>query len=432
MIGRSIAELIGHKRDGGELNRDEIQAFLSGAVNGSIPDYQISAMLMAIYFRGMTDRELGNFTVGMIDSGDRLDIRSPTPKVDKHSTGGVGDKVSIALAPLVAACGATVPMMSGRGLGHTGGTLDKLESIRGFRTSLSPKEFAKLVARNGVVIAGQSERIVPADKVLYALRDTTATVGSIPLISSSIMSKKLAEGLDALVLDIKVGSGAFMETIDDARLLARTMVGIGESQGVRVKAFLTDMNQPLGREVGNASEIAESISILRGKGPRDLAELVRVFGTAMLDAAGIDNAAARLEQAIESGEGLAKLREMIKAQGGDRSVVDEPERLPGAAHSRRLRADQEGYLRGIDARAIGLAAMRLGAGRRTTGDSIDHGAGITLTAKVGDFVRRGDILATLRFNDQRSVEEAADRVIDAYQIGPYPYAPLPLILEEIG
>ena len=429
---RSTTELIRHKRDGGVLDRDEIRAFLSGVVDGSIPDYQIAAMLMAVYFRGMTDPELAEFTTAMIGSGERLDLGTAAPKVDKHSTGGVGDKASIPLAPLVAACGVTVPMMSGRGLGHTGGTLDKLESIRGFRTSLSPREFARLAERHGVVIAGQSERIVPADKVLYALRDTTATVASIPLISSSIMSKKLAEGLDALVLDIKVGNGAFMETVDSARHLARTMMKIGASHGVRVKVFLTDMNQPLGREVGNANEIAESISILRGKGPTDLAELVKVLGVAMLEAAGVENATARLEHAIESGEGLAKLREMIEAQGGDGSVVEDHEGLPGAAYARRLRADRDGYVEAIDAREIGLAAMRLGAGRETLDDTIDHGVGITLSAKVGDAVRHGDVLATLRFNDHRQVEGAAERATAAYRLASYPPAPRPLILEEVG
>ena len=429
---RSTTELIRHKRDGGELHRDEIRAFLSGVVDGSIPEYQTAAMLMAIYFRGMTDSELADFTAAMIGSGDRLEFRTAAPKVDKHSTGGVGDKVSIPLAPLVAACGVTVPMMSGRGLGHTGGTLDKLESIRGFRTSLTPMEFGGLVERHGVVIAGQSDRIVPADRALYALRDTTATVASVPLIASSIMSKKLVEGLDALILDIKVGSGAFMETIDSARLLARTMVKIGASHGVSVKAFLTDMNQPLGREVGNANEVAESISILRGKGPPDLVELVKTFGSAMLEAAGVDNGRVRLQRAIESGDGLAKFKEMVEAQGGDGSVVDEPEGLPGAARARRLRADREGYVAAIDARGIGLAAMRLGAGRETLGDTIDHGVGITLSARVGDEVRPGDVLATLRFNDHRPLDGAARLVTDAYRLDLYPPDPRSLILEEIG
>ena len=429
---RNTTELIRHKRDGGELDGDEIRSFLAGVVNGSIPDYQTSAMLMAIYFRGMTDRELADFTAAMIVSGDRLNIDAGAPKVDKHSTGGVGDKVSIPLAPLVASCGVAVPMMSGRGLGHTGGTLDKLEAIPGFQTSLSPARFSASVEQHGVVIAGQSERIVPADRKLYALRDTSATVASIPLITSSIMSKKLVEDLDALVLDVKVGSGAFMATREKARDLARTMIRIGDSYGVRVRAFLTDMNQPLGREVGNANEIAESISVLRGKGPPDLTELVRVFGTAMLEAAGIEDGGARLEHAIESGQGLAKFKEMIEAQGGDGSVVEEPERLPGAAYSRRMRADRNGYVAAIDAREIGLAALRIGAGRETLDDTIDHGVGITLSAKVGDAIHRGDILATLRFNDARHIEEAAERMTTAYRLTAREPASRPLILEEVG
>ena len=429
---RSTSEMIRHKRDGGKLEPEEIRAFLSGVVDRSVPDYQTAAMLMAIYFRGMDEEELAQFTVAMIDSGDRLELRSPAPKVDKHSTGGVGDKVSISLAPLVAACGVTVPMMSGRGLGHTGGTLDKLESIPGFRTSLTPAEFTATVRSCGAVIAGQSERIVPADKILYALRDTTATVASIPLISSSIMSKKLAEGLDALVLDIKVGNGAFMETIDRARDLARSMVRIGESHGTRVRAYLTSMDQPLGFEVGNANEIEEAISLLRGGGPSDLLELVMVLGSAMLDEAGTGDAPARLEHAIRSGSALERLEKMIEAQGGDPSVVERPERLPSAAHSRRLRADREGYVVSILAMQIGLAAMGLGAGRRTGDDDIDHSAGITLSVKVGDAVSQGDVLATLRFNDTRRVEAASARAMAAFQIGSAAPRPRPLILDEVG
>ena len=429
---RSTTELIRHKRDGGALSLDEIRAFLSGVVEGSIPEYQAAAMLMAIYFRGMVGAELADFTTAMIESGGRLKIESPGPKVDKHSTGGVGDKVSLCLAPLMASCGLTVPMMSGRGLGHTGGTLDKLESIPGFRTSFSAAEFARLVESHGAVIAGQSESIVPADKILYSLRDTTATVASVPLISSSIMSKKLAEGLDALVLDVKVGNGAFMESVDRARLLAETMVRIGESHGVRVRAFLTDMNQPLGYEVGNANEVAEAISILRGRGPSDLTELVKVLGGAMLEAGGFDRSASRVEHAIESGAGLDRLKQMIEAQGGDASVVDEPETLPAAAHARRLRAERDGYVAGIEARQIGVAAMRLGAGRETITDSVDHAAGITLSAKVGTAVSRGDVLATLRFNDIRNVDEAAARVSGAFRIAAQPPAEGRLILEEVG
>lgn len=429
---RSAREIIRRKRDGGELNEDEIRAFLAGVLDGSIPRYQASALLMAVYFRGMTGPELARFTAAMIDSGGRLRVDSGLPKVDKHSTGGVGDKVSIPLAPLVAACGVTVPMMSGRGLGHTGGTLDKLESIPGFRTSLSPEEFARLAVRCGAAMGGQSERIVPADKVLYALRDTTATVSSIPLISSSIMSKKLAEGLDALVLDVKVGSGAFMENLEDARLLAETMVQIGAANGVKTKAFLTNMDQPLGREVGNANEVAESIAVLRGEGPPDLQELVLALGAAMLDMTGIAHGRSRLERALESGEALAKLAEMIEAQDGDPSVVEQPGRLPGAAHSQTLRADRSGWITAIDARKIGLAAMQLGAGRRTADDSIDHGAGITLSAKTGGEVRKGDVLAVLHFNDPPAAGGAAALAGGAYRIGGSPPRPQPLILEEIG
>lgn len=429
---RGTSEMIRHKRDGGELDREEIRAFLAGVVSRSIPDYQTAAMLMAIYFRGMVEEELAEFTAAMIDSGDRLDIPSPTPKVDKHSTGGVGDKVSISLAPLVAACGVTVPMMSGRGLGHTGGTLDKLESIPGFRTSLSPAEFTATVRSCGAVIAGQSGRIAPADKILYALRDTTATVASIPLISSSIMSKKLAEGLDALVLDIKVGNGAFMETIDRARELARSMVRIGESHGTRVRAYLTSMDQPLGFEVGNANEIGEAISLLYGTGPPDLRELVKVLGSAMLEEAGVEDAPARLEHAIRSGSALEKLERMIEAQGGDPSVVEQPDRLPVAAYSRRVKADREGYVVAIQAKEIGLAAMGLGAGRQTVDDDIDHSAGITLSVKVGDAVTHGDVLATLHFNDDRNVGTVSARAMEAFRIGSAAPDPGSLILDEIG
>ncbi|MDE0168205.1 MAG: thymidine phosphorylase [bacterium] len=429
---RSASELIRHKRDGGVLELDEIRYFLSGVVDGSIPRYQAAALLMAIFFRGMADRELADLTTAMIDSGERLEIGSSGPKVDKHSTGGVGDKVSLCLAPLVAACGVVVPMMSGRGLGHTGGTLDKLESIPGFRTSFGAAEFARLVETNGVVIAGQSESVVPADRILYALRDTTATVASVPLISSSIMSKKLAERLDALVLDVKVGTGAFMESVDRARVLARTMVGIGESHGVRTTAFLTSMDQPLGYEVGNANEVAEAISVLRGGGPPDLTELVTVLGGAMLEAAGLDLAGARIRSALDSGAGLDLMRRMIEAQGGDGSVVDRPETLPAAARARRLRAERDGYVASIDARRIGVAAMQLGAGRRTMTDTVDHAAGITMSAKVGSAVARGDVLATLRFNDARNVEAAAARVSRAYTLAGRPPEERPLILEEVG
>lgn len=429
---RNTAELIRHKRDGGNLEPEEIRTFLEGVVDGSIPEYQAAAMLMAVYFRGMGEEELAHFTEAMIDSGDRLEIPSSTPKVDKHSTGGVGDKVSICLAPLVAACGVTVPMMSGRGLGHTGGTLDKLESIPGFRTSLTPAEFAGVVGKCGAVIAGQSDRIVPADRILYALRDTTATVASIPLISSSIMSKKLAEGLDALVLDIKVGAGAFMETMEEARDLARSMVRIGELHGTKVKAYLTRMDQPLGYEVGNANEIGEAISVLDGTGPPDLVELVKVLASGMLTEAGVEEPDTRIEQAIRSGRGLAKLEEMIDAQDGDPAIVQHPGRLPRADRSRRIAAEQAGYVAAINAREVGLAAMGLGAGRRTMQDRIDHAAGITLAVKVGDRISPGDKLATLRFNGDREIDAVMHEVGNAFRIDATPPPPRALILDEIG
>ncbi len=428
---RNTAELIQHKRDGGSLDPREIRRFLAGVVDGSIPRYQASAMLMAIYFQGMDDQELAEFTAAMIDSGDRLDIPGTVPKVDKHSTGGVGDKVSICLAPLVAACGVAVPMMSGRGLGHTGGTLDKLESIPGFRTSLTPTEFAATVEACGVVIAGQSERIVPADKILYALRDTTATVASIPLISSSIMSKKLAEGLDALILDIKVGAGAFMETMDSARELAGSMVRIGESHGTRVRAYLTRMDQPLGLEVGNANEIREAISVLAGTGPPDLLELVKRLGAGMLTEAGIDDPDSEIETALESGSGLEKLEEMISAQGGDPHVVTHPELLPRAHHSHTVTAPRDGYVVSTDAREIGVAAMSLGAGRQTVDDRIDHAAGISLAVKIGARVSIGDELATLNFNDDRMIRSASARILGAFRIGGDPPPVEPLILDEV-
>ncbi|MYD04204.1 MAG: thymidine phosphorylase [Acidimicrobiia bacterium] len=430
MSGRPIREAIRHKRDGGELDEADLQGFVSGVVAGSIPDYQAAAMLMAIYFQGMSDSELAALTGAMIRSGDRLNISSDQPKVDKHSTGGVGDKVSLCLAPLVASCGVTVPMMSGRGLGHTGGTLDKLESIRGLRTAFSPKEFNRIASRHGVIIAGQSDRIVPADRILYALRDSTATVSSIPLISSSIMSKKLVEGLDGLVLDIKVGSGAFMREIEDARRLTETMIGIGRAHGVATRALLTDMNQPLGREVGNANELAEAISVLRGQGPPDLTEIVRALGIAMLEMAGYEDSAGLIDRHLASGDGLKKLAEMIKAQGGDPRVVEEPGRLPQAAHTRRIRAWDTGYVTSINTRDIGLAALSLGAGRLTMKDQIDRGVGLTLSAKVGDRVTEGDVLVSLRFNQPPGADRAADLVRQAYTIGALPPDPRPLIIEE--
>ena len=428
---RNTREMIRRKRDGGELDQEEIRAFLAGVLDGSIPDYQTSAMLMAVYFRGMTDPELARFTAAMTDSGDRIQVESAAPKVDKHSTGGVGDKVSIPLAPLAAACGVIVPMMSGRGLGHTGGTLDKLESIPGFRTSLSPKEFAGLAARRGAAMAGQSERIAPADKVLYALRDTTATVSSIPLICSSIMSKKLAEGLDALVLDVKVGSGAFMETPADARRLAEMMVRIGVSNGVTTKAFLTDMNQPLGREVETPTRWpSRSRSCAAAARPTSGSWCWCSERPCWRRPGSRTGGPPRTGPRIGRGAG--------QVRRDDRGAGRGPLRRRGTRTAPRRRPLPEAagrpgrYAAAIDARGIGLAAMRLGAGRQTADGVIDHGAGITLSAKVGDPVRRGDVLATLRFNDPGTADGAAALVSEAYRLADYPPEPRPLILEEVG
>ena len=428
---RSTTELIEHKRDGGELTAAEIDAFLSGAVAGTIPRYQVSAMLMAIYFQGMSTAELALFTTSMINSGERLSIATDLPKVDKHSTGGVGDKISIPLAPLVASCGVVVPMMSGRGLGHTGGTLDKLESIPGYRTALTADEFQRLAVDVGVVMAGQSDQIVPADRLLYSLRDTSGTVPSIPLISSSIMSKKLAEDLDALVLDIKVGDGAFMGTTDAARTLARTMIELGAAHGVAVRAFLTAMDQPIGTNVGNALEIVESIDVLRGHGPADTTQLVMDLGAAMLEAAGIEDGRSRLEEAIASGAAIEKFGAMIRAQGGDDRVIDDPSLLPRANHQTTATAAQSGFVQAISAREIGLAGVDLGAGRRTVDDELDLSAGFVLSAKVGASVEAGDVLATIHASDSTLLEHAARRVEAAYAIGESAPASAPLVTEEV-
>lgn len=429
---RTISEIIELKRDGGELDEEDIRAFVAGVTDGTIPDYQTTAWLMAVYFQGMTAAELGTLTAAMIDSGDRLDIPVSSPKVDKHSTGGVGDKISIPLAPLAAACGLTVPMISGRGLGHGGGTLDKLEAIPGFRTVLEPDEFTRLAAAHGVVMAGQSERIVPADRALYALRDTTATVASVPLISASIMSKKLAENLDGLVLDVKVGQGAFMRTVPEARRLAGAMTDIGRAQGVPTRAFLTAMDQPLGRAVGNANEVAESIAVLRGEGPQDVTELVLTLGEAMLESGGVSGGRARMEDALASGSGLDKFAEMVAAQGGDPAVAEDPSRLPSSPVSFPITAPRSGWVTAVDAREVGMSALLLGAGRRRAGEALDHGAGIVLQAKAGDRVERGQVLAVLTHGEDRPAEEARRRAEGAFTLGEEPPDPGPLIIDRVG
>jgi thymidine phosphorylase len=422
--------LITAKRDGHRLADDDIRWLFDAYATGAVADEQMSALLMAIFFRGLDRAELRTWTAAMIASGDRLDLSSLTrPTVDKHSTGGVGDKVSLILAPLVASCGAAVPQLSGRGLGHTGGTLDKLESIPGFRAALSPEEIVAVLASAGCVICAAGSGLAPADRRLYALRDVTGTVESIPLISSSIMSKKIAEGTGALVLDVKVGTGAFMKSLDRARELAQTMVALGEEHQVRTRALLTPIDTPLGRTVGNAVEVEESLAALRGEGPEDLMEVTLALARAMLDLTGID---ADPAAAIADGRALAAYRTMIRAQGGD---PDAP--LPQAAHVRTaLPAPATGWLTRLDALAVGTAAWRLGAGRARKEDAVSAAAGIICLAKPGDYVREGQPLLELRADDEDrfaaalAALAAPTGVVEVSEHEPPP--PAPAVIEVIG
>lgn len=428
----TAVELIETKRDGGTLSDDAIAWLIAGYTDGRIPDYQMSAMTMAVLVNGLDESELSAWTSEMLDSGELLDFSDiAAPKVDKHSTGGVGDKISIPLAPLVAACGVVVPMISGRGLGHTGGTLDKLESIPGFTTELDPGRFRSVVTDHGLVLAGQSETMVPADRKLYALRDATGTVPSIPLISSSIMSKKLAEGLDGLLLDVKTGSGAQMKTLDRSRELARTMVGIGKSYGVRTVALITSMDQPLGNEVGNANEIRESIDVLKGNGPDDVTELTLAFGEVMLELAGIEGGKDRLEEAIESGAALQKFIDVTVAQGGDPSVIEDTSLLPMASEEAVVEAPRSGVVNKCDALTIGLASTHLGAGRESMEDQIDPGVGVTILAKLGDRVKEGQVLARVAYSDETRWEAQRKFLASAWAIGYTDPETAPLILERI-
>lgn len=417
----SFRQLIERKRDGGVLRDEEIRWIIAEYTKGNLPDYQMAAMLMAVFKEGLDGPELEVWTDAMLHSGEVLDLSHiSAPKVDKHSTGGVGDKVSIPLAPMVAACGVAVPMMSGRGLGHTGGTVDKLESIPGYRTQLTPDEFVSIVEKFGLVLAGQSRSLAPADGAIYSLRDATGSVPSIPLIASSIMSKKLAVGLGALVLDVKVGRGAFMKDLDRARLLAETMVGIGKARGTPVVAVLTDMNQPLGRMVGNAVEIAESIEVLHGGGPPDLVEVVYRLGEEMLMLAGIASERAdarqRLEQAVASGAAFEKLQQVTVAQGGDPAVLLDPSLLPQPDNEHIVRATKGGYVVRVDAFEIGTAALRLGAGRERKEDDIDPSVGIAVEAKIGDEVAAGQALARIFWNDEGKMADALPMTEGAFEI----------------
>jgi pyrimidine-nucleoside phosphorylase len=411
--------LIARKRDGGHLSEDEIRSFVGGYLNREVADYQMAAFLMAVLFRGMSREETVALTRAMIDSGRVLDLSALGPTADKHSTGGVGDKVSLALAPLVAAEGVRVPMISGRGLGHTGGTLDKLESIPGFRTGLSPDEFVGTLARVGVAMAGQSDDLVPADRRMYALRDVTATVESLPLIASSILSKKIAAGPENLVFDVKVGRGAFFADRSRAAALAAELVSVAGAFGRRAVAFLTDMDRPLGAAVGNAVEVEEAIAVLRGTAPPDLTEVTFVTAAAMLVLAGVAPdlfaASRRLEERIRDGSALAKFREMVSAQGGDPRVADDPSLLPRAAHEVVVESPADGTVADIDPRAIAEIVTDMGGGRRRVEDTIDAGAGLILDCVHGSTVRKGDTLARIRFS-RGSAGEWVSRTRAAYLI----------------
>ena len=432
-----VVDLIRKKRDGEALNPSEIRFLVHGATTGEIPTYQLSAWLMAVLFRGMSSNEIDILTQAMTDSGSRLDLSTITaPRVDKHSTGGVGDKTSPVLAPLAAACGVVVQMMSGRGLGHTGGTLDKLESIPGFQTDLAPEEALRILDTVGCCLFGQTEMLAPADRVLYALRDVTATVESIPLIAASIMSKKLAVDLDGLVLDVTVGLGAFMKNVSEARELADRLVAIGEAAGVRMRAVLTTMDAPRGRAVGNALEIAECIATLRGEGPKDLEVVSIELAARMVEVAGLEPSLeasrGRVRAALKGGDGLEKLREIVEAQGGDPRIIDNPRRLPTAPSVEPVTATRSGYLTAGDAELIGRATKVLGAGRDQLGQMIDHAVGAVMNVALGESVRAGDPVVDLHHRDARGLDEARQLISRAVRIDDVPPATATLILDTVA
>jgi len=429
-------DIIIKKRDGGALSRDEITFAVAGVTAGAIPDYQASALLMAILLRGMSSEETAWLTDAMVHSGVRVDLSDiPGMKVDKHSTGGVGDKVSLVLAPLAASCGVIVPMMSGRGLGHTGGTLDKLEAIPGFRVGLSLDEMKAALRKTGCAMIGQTAEIAPADKTLYALRDVTGTIESIPLISASIMSKKIAEGIDALVLDVKTGTGAFMKTEAESRLLAESLVSIGKASGVRTEAIITAMSAPLGRAVGNALEVIECLEVLKGRGPTDLVDLSVELTARMLVLGGqaTDRAdgARRARGSIASGAGLERFRQIIENQGGDPRVVDDDERLPSAPNRHVVKAPRAGYVAALDAALVGRASVALGAGRDRVQDPVDPAVGIRVLAKPGDQVRAGDGVLELHYRDRGRLTAAETLAARAIVVGDAPPPAARLIVGEV-
>ena len=436
LMALRMYDLIKKKRDGGALTTEEIRAFVSGYTAGTVPDYQASALLMAIYFRGMDLRETTDLTLAVRDSGDILDLSHICSlRVDKHSTGGVGDKTSMAVAPIVASLGLRVAKMSGRGLGHTGGTVDKLEAIAGLRTDLSTEEFERAVAETGIAIIGQTATLAPADKKLYALRDVTATVDSMPLIAASIMGKKLAANDDCIVLDVKTGSGSFMKTLEDSRTLARLMVDIGKRAGKKICALITDMDAPLGRAVGNSLEVVEAVRTLRGEGPEDFTALTVALSTEMLCLAGMgdrDTCHAMVMEAISSGRALKKLMDMVRVQGGDTSYIADTSRFPRASYEREIYASEDGYITHMDTEELGEVSLVLGAGRSTIDGVIDMTAGFVLDKKTGEPVKKGERIATLYTSTEATLDEAQRRFMRALRIGANPPEPRPLIFDRIG
>jgi len=433
----NAVDIIRRKRDGAALDEDTIAWLVGAYTSGAVPDYQMAAFLMAVVWRGMSREETVALTLAMLRSGTELRVRERVaPVADKHSTGGVGDKVTLAVAPLVAACGLPVAKMTGRGLGHTGGTVDKLESITGLRVELDPDEFLEVLERHGLALSAQSRALAPADGMMYALRDVTATIDSIPLIAASIMSKKLAVGPSHLLLDVKVGSGAFMKTEDDARRLAETMARIGADAGVRTVAALSAMDQPLGRAVGNALEVAEAVDILRGRGPGDVTALCLHETATLLHMAGLaaseEEGHTRAERAIQDGSGLAKLAEVVAAQGGDAGQIEDTSRLPRAPYREVIAAPRSGYVARMDAERIGMASVRLGAGRLKKGDPIDHAVGLVLLAKVGDRRDAGAPLVEAHARDAAQVAGIRDELLGAYAWSDAPSAPMPLLLGSVS
>jgi pyrimidine-nucleoside phosphorylase len=423
-----MVDLIEKKRDGGELTTEEINFFIQGYTRGEIPDYQVSALAMAIYFRDMTDRERADLTMAMVQSGETIDLSAiEGVKVDKHSTGGVGDTTTLVLAPLVAALDIPVAKMSGRGLGHTGGTIDKLEAVEGFHVEISKEQFVELVNKHKIAVIGQTGDLTPADKKLYALRDVTGTVSSIPLIASSIMSKKIAAGSDAIVLDVKTGAGAFMKTVEDAKKLAQAMVRIGNNVGRKTMAVISDMSQPLGRAIGNALEVKEAIDTLRGNGPKDLEELCLALGRQMVFLAGkaesLEKAEKMIRGVIQNGKALEKFKEFLANQGGDPSVVDHPEKLPQAAYQIEVPAKTDGVVAEMIADEIGTAAMWLGAGRATKESEIDLAVGLVMNKKIGDPVKAGESLVTIHAN-RENVDDVIEKLYASIRIDKQAKAPV--------